>query len=342
MTANTKKTTRKTPAKSKRKYTPDPDKKPYAEVVAESIIAALEAGRAPWQKPWKPGRPGAGAPYNPVSGTVYKGINRLNLMISPYVDPRWMTYKQASDAGAQVRRGEKGTMIQYWSWEKMANKTDDNGKPVLDEKGKPVRVKVRLSRPVAFYATVFNAEQIDGLEPYVEPEPLEESWERHQRAEHIIEHSGAAIDHQEQDRAFYSVIQDRIVMPMRHQFAEADLYYATLLHELGHWTGHKSRLNRDLTGSFGSESYAKEELRAEISSMMVGIELGIGHDPGQHVSYVGSWIRALKNDPLEIFRAAADAEKIKDYILGLELDPNYSPKKESKAEKELDSSPSPY
>lgn len=322
------KTTKKTSAKKtvKRKYQPDPNKKPYAETVAESIIAALEQGTAPWQKPWEPGRPGAGLPHNPVSGTTYKGINLLSLIMTPFSDPRWMTYKQATDAGAQVRKGSKGTMIQYWSWEKMVNKTDADGKPVIDDKGKPVKQKVRLEKPTPFYATVFNAEQIDGLEPYKEPEALEESWQAIERVEKIVENSGADIRHQEQGRAYYASAADHILMPMRHQFPRADQYYATLLHELGHWTGHKSRLNRDMSGSFGSISYAKEELRAEIASMMLGMEMGIGHDPGQHVAYVESWIDVLKNDPLEIFRAASDAEKIREYMLGMELSKDYQPK----------------
>lgn len=111
---------------------------------------------------------------------------------------------------------------------------------------------------------------------------------------------------------------DSITMPERGQFPSADNYYATALHELGHWTGHPSRLDRDLSNPFGSEGYAKEELRAEISSMILGNELGIGHDPGQHVAYVGSWIKVLQEDPLEIFRAAADAEKIQAFVLAFE------------------------
>ncbi|WP_140410188.1 zincin-like metallopeptidase domain-containing protein, partial [Escherichia coli] len=106
--------------------------------------------------------------------------------------------------------------------------------------------------------------------------------------------------------------------PQQAAFPSADRYYATALHELGHWTGHASRLDRDLAHPFGSEGYAKEELRAEIASMIMGDELGIGHDPSQHVAYVKSWIKALQDDPLEIFRAAADAEKIQGFVLGLE------------------------
>ena len=130
--------------------------------------------------------------------------------------------------------------------------------------------------------------------------------------------SGARISHSAGDRAFYRPSTDSITLPEKSQFESADRYYATALHELGHWTGHPSRLDRDLAHPFGSEGYAKEELRAEISSMIVGDELGIGHDPEQHAAYVGSWIKALQDDPLEIFRASSDAEKIHDYVLAFE------------------------
>ncbi len=136
--------------------------------------------------------------------------------------------------------------------------------------------------------------------------------------EHILKASGASITHAPGDRAFYRPATDSIHLPDRGQFPTADNYYATALHELGHWTGHPSRLDRDLAHPFGSEGYAKEELRAEIASMIVGDELGIGHDPGQHAAYVGSWIKALQDEPLEVFRAAADAEKIHDYVLAFE------------------------
>jgi putative DNA primase/helicase len=126
------------------------------------------------------------------------------------------------------------------------------------------------------------------------------------------------IQHGGQNRAFYRLRTDSIHLPDKGQFPSADNYYAIALHELGHWTGHPSRLGRDLAHPFGSEGYAKEELRAEIASMILGDELGIGHDPGQHAAYVGTWINVLRDDPLEIFRAAADAEKIHGYVLALE------------------------
>ncbi|MBW9878691.1 DNA primase, partial [Escherichia coli] len=143
-------------------------------------------------------------------------------------------------------------------------------------------------------------------------------WNSIERAESILEASGAKISHDQVDRAFYRMSTDSIHLPQQASFPSADRYYATALHELSHWTGHASRLDRDLSHPFGSEGYAREELRAEIASMIIGDELGIGHDPSQHVAYVKSWIKALQDDPLEIFRAAADAEKIQGFVLGLE------------------------
>jgi len=291
-------------------------KKPFHEVVAEKLIEQLKAGAAPWQKPWEPGEPNAYLPMNPTTGKRYKGINAIYLMAQGRSDARWMTYKQAAAVGAQVRKGEKGTPVQYWKFSEEQDKLDDNGRPVLDAKGQPVKETVMLERPRVFFATVFNGEQIDGLPP-LQPKK-EQTWSAVERAEHILKASGAAITHAAGDRAFYRPSTDSITLPERGQFLSADRYYATALHELGHWTGHASRLNRDLAHPFGSEGYAKEELRAEIASMIVGDELGIGHDPGQHAAYVGSWVKALQDEPLEVFRAAADAEKIHDYVLAFE------------------------
>lgn len=292
------------------------DKKPFHETVAEKLIKQLSEGSAPWQKPWEPGDAGAFMPLNPTTGKRYKGINALHLMSEGREDQRWMTYKQAAAADAQVRMGEQGTQIQYWKFTEEQTKLDAAGQPVVDGNGAPVRQSVRLERPKVFFATVFNAEQIDGLPPLAPRK--ERSWNAIERAEQILQASGAVISNGEQDRAFYRPATDSIHLPDKSRFPTADNYYATALHELGHWTGHVSRLDRDLVHPFGSEGYAREELRAEIASMILGDELGIGHDPGQHAAYVGSWIKALQDDPLEIFRAAADAEKIHGYVLGLE------------------------
>lgn len=291
-------------------------KQEYAEQVAAKIIEQLEQGTAPWQKPWQPGE--LRLPYNPTTGKEYKGMNSLWLHAQGNSDPRWMTYNQAAGEGAQVRKGEKGSHIVYWKFSDEKKATDEQGKPIIDpETGKQKTIQVQLERPRSFTAVVFNASQIDGLPP-LEARPVGPEPERHALAETIMANSGAKIHHEAGDRAFYRPSTDSITLPERKQFDTADNYYATALHELGHWTGHPSRLDRDLSHPFGSEGYAREELRAEIASLMVGERLDIGHDPGQHAAYVGSWVKALKEDPKEIFRAASDAERIASYVMGFE------------------------
>ncbi|MBM0557860.1 DUF1738 domain-containing protein [Pseudomonas sp. PA-7-1E] len=291
-------------------------KKEYAEEVAARIVEQLEQGTAPWQKPWQPGE--LRLPYNPTTGKEYKGMNSMWLAMQGQSDPRWMTYNQASAEGGQVKKGSKGTHIVYWKFNEERKATDEQGRPILDpETGKQKTINVQLERPRSFMAVVFNASQIDGLPP-LEARPVMPEPERHARAEAILANSGAQIQHVPGDRAYYRPSTDSITLPERNQFPAADAYYATALHEVGHWTGHPSRLDRDLSHPFGSEGYAREELRAEIASLMLGERLDIGHDPEQHTAYVGSWIKALKEDPKEIFRAAADAERIAGYVMGFE------------------------
>ncbi len=292
----------------------------YVDQVATAIVKQLKEGTAPWQKPWEPGE--RFMPYNPTTGNEYRGMNAVWLMsvsqARGFTDARWMTYRQSQEQDAQVRKGEKGTPIQFWKWQGLEPVKDANGKPVLDQDGQPVRQMVRYERPRVMGAVVFNAEQIDGLPP-APARPVRPEWERHGQAETILANSGVPIRHIPGDRAFYRLAEDTITMPERTQFATGDRYYATALHELGHATGHPSRLARDLAHPFGSEGYAREELRAEIGSLMLGEQLGIGHDPSQHVAYVASWIKALEEDPREVFRAAADAEKIAKLVLSYEL-----------------------
>ncbi|MDR8093144.1 DUF1738 domain-containing protein [Burkholderia gladioli] len=295
----------------------DEQKKPFSQSVAENLIAQIKEGTAPWQRPWKAGDPSAVLPMNPTTGKRYKGINALHLMSQFRSDPRWMTYKQAQAAGAQVRKGEKSTWIQYWQFTDERVKRDDTGKPFKDKDGNTVKEVYELERPRVFYAYVFNAEQIDGLPP-LQAKKLEQDWQVIERAERILAASGASITHEAGDRAFYRPSTDRIHLPEKAQFPSAPQYYATAMHELGHWTGHHTRLDRDLAHPFGSEGYAKEELRAEIASMILGVEMGLGHDPAQHAAYVKSWVKVLEEDHLEIFRAAADAEKIQNYVLAFE------------------------
>ena len=286
-------------------------KKPFYKEVAEKLIDQLEKGVAPWQRGWS----GVGKPYNVSTGKSYRGANVINLALAGHGDPRWMTYKQAQEAGAQVKKGEKGTKVQYWIFEEMQVAVDKDGNPKLDHNGKEMLEKVRLERPKVINSVVFNAEQIDGLPPLQKQQG--NIWESIEKAEAILKNSGANIEHKFQEQAYYQPSIDKIVLPTKEQFKSPEVYYGTALHELGHWTGHSSRLDRDLSGSFGSQKYAREELRAEISSMMIEMEMGIPHDTDRHASYVQSWIKVLKEDPAEIIRASSDAEKIKDFVLSL-------------------------
>jgi antirestriction protein ArdC/phage/plasmid primase-like uncharacterized protein len=297
-----------------------PKRKPFYEEFAEKVIQHLEAGTAPWQRPWHPGKVDL-APHNPISGTVYQGTNRVNLALTGwalgYDDPRWMTYKQAQEQGYQVKAGSRSEAIVYYQFTKKEPVLDENDKPVLDENGKQKTEVVELDRPILRVAHVFNAAQIDGLPP-LQLTDKAFAWDPIEKAESILSASGAEIKHDQSNRAFYRPMTYSIHMPPRENFEEPGKYYGTALHELGHWTGHGSRMNREF-GAFGSEGYAREELRAEIASWMLGQDTGIAHDPGQHAAYVQNWVKALREDPFEIQRACRDAEHIKDYVLGLEM-----------------------
>ena len=292
-----------------------PGKPDYRTELTQKIIDALEQGTAPWQKPWD-GRPPL-LPINAMTGKPYNGCNSIWLSMQGYSDPRWATYKQATELGWQVRKGQKSSMIEYWKTYDEQIKTDDKGKPVLGEDGKPQKVRVKLDWPRVYRALVFNATQMDNVPPLETTEPKYD-WDPIEKAERIIDSSAAMVFHDERDRAYYILSADEIHLPSAEQFKTPALYYGTALHELGHWTGHPLRLNRDMTGGFGSESYAREELRAELYSYFMSAQIGIAHDAGRHASYVESWIQALKNDPNEIFRASRDAEKMVDFIVALD------------------------
>lgn len=313
-----------------------PKRRPFHEEFAEKIIEHLKAGTAPWQQPWHPGKTLA-APHNPASGTVYRGMNRVHLALSGYEDPRWMTLRQANDNGLRILPGSRATPVVYFQFTKEQEHIGEDGKPVLGEDGKPQKQTVELDKPIIRFAHVFNAEQIDGMPPLELTDKAFE-WEPVEKAENILSASGADIRHDQSNRAFYRYATDSIHLPPRENFEEPGLYYGTALHELGHWTRHASRLDRE-NGPFGSEMYAREELRAEIASWMLGQDIGIPHDPEQHAAYVNSWIKALEDDPYEIVRACRDAEQIKEYILGLEMKKELvveQPEKTAQREREED------
>lgn len=277
----------------------------YRKAVTERLIGMLESGTAPWQKPWDAGIAAMNRPHN-FNGRPYHGVNALMLWCTAidkgYEDPRWLTFKQVNKLGGHVNKGEKAQIVEYWQWEKEVENPETGEKE-----------KVPLEHPKVYRAAVFNADQCTGL-PKLRRQA--QKWSPVERAENIIAANGVPVTHNTDGSAFYSPGGDFICLPPRESFAKVDAYYSTLLHEVGHSTGHPTRLNREFGGQFGSEGYAREELRAELASTFLCGELGIattGSDE-QHAAYVKSWVSALKNDYNEIFRAAADAEKICNYL----------------------------
>jgi len=287
--------------------------------VANLLIEQLKKGTAPWQRPWcVEGLPIPMLPYNAQSGNRYKGINAMNLLLSNRADPRWLTFKQAESIGAKINRGEKGTLIQFIKTDQQRTLRDEKGKILYDEIGQPLIEKTPLAKPIVSSAWVFNAEQITGLSELKQSVPTQGQWDPILRADALIQSTGAEIHHRLTENAFYHPRYDRITLPERSQFTTPSGYYATALHELSHWTGHPSRLDRTSLMNSGLIEYSKEELRAEIASMLMGTELGISHDPGQHAAYVESWVSVLENTPFEIHSAAMDAEKIFDFLMAYE------------------------
>ena len=269
------------------------------------MIKALKEGTAPWQKPWLDND----MPRNVVTGNRYKGMNSLilseaNMRLDYGDDPRWATFLQAQSKGWRIKKGAKPIKLTFF-------------KPLEVEDQNSVNDK-RKTVPVIRYFFVFHASQIEGIQPYC---PISKEVKQHLElntiAEQLVKNSGAVICYGG-DQAYYSVSKDYIQLPKRDSFVDTVSYYATLLHELIHWTGHSSRKNRDISGAKDSISYAREELVAEIASMFLSVEVGIPMTEehfANHASYVSSWIKLLSSDPNAFFKAEKDAERAVDYIL---------------------------
>lgn len=269
------------------------------QVVTDSIIEALESGVKPWVCPWVRNGAAAGLPANMATGAAYSGINIMLLWCSAakqgFQDSGWLTYKQAQEMGAQVRKGERGTTaIFYKTLEKEAEDGEIEKIPMLKS------------------FTVFNVEQIDGLAIDAAPQPVTE-FDPLPQVEALLTRTGAKIT-ERGVKAYYQPSTDEIVLPERFRFADAANFYATGLHELVHWTGAKHRLNREKGGRFGSEKYAFEELIAELGSAFLMADLGVTGEV-QHESYVASWLKALKGDKRYIFQAASAASKAHRYLM---------------------------
>jgi antirestriction protein ArdC len=283
--------------------------------VTDSIVSQLEQGVTPWLKPWN-AEHAAGRITRPLRGNLvpYQGINVLMLWVEAvergFAAPIWMTFKQALELGAHVRKGEKGSLVVYAS---SITRTETDEASGQEEE-----------REIPFMKgyTVFNVEQIEGLpESYYAPAQARlDPVQRVARADSFFASIGAHICHGG-DMAGYSLKSDQVRMPPFEAFRDAESYYAALAHELTHWTRHPKRLDRDFGRKrFGDEGYAMEELVAELGAAFLSADLDLTPElRPDHAAYMDGWLKVLKSDKRAIFTAASHAQRAADFLHGLQV-----------------------
>jgi antirestriction protein ArdC len=281
-------------------------KRDLQQEVTARIIAELEAGAAPWIKPWS-ATPGANTPCNAVTNRPYSGCNVILLWMARaagYRTPRFLTFKQASELGGHVRKGERGTRVYFVKQLEVRDDADEA----------PARLV-----PMMREYTVFNVDQCDGLPDSVtvgKPMRVRNPDARDDLADEFLRSTGADI-REGHGEAYYVPSRDFISLPPFEAFKGADHFYGTIFHELTHWTAHKSRLDRDLKNRFGSRNYAGEELVAELGAAFLCAEFSFDGDL-RHAGYIGHWIELLQADKRAFF-ACSRASKAADYLRCLAL-----------------------
>ena len=303
------------------------------DVITKAIIAALDRGTVPWQKPWqKPRRDGfnPNIAHNAVTGKAYRGLNVVTLWAvseeKGYRSNTWLTFKQAKQLGGSIRKGEKAATVTWW---------DVITKEVEDEKTREIKAKKIFYVRLYF---VFNLEQTDGVTlpkkiAAQQPEelPEDDGFDVIDAAQSIVDgflgsDNAPTLQHHDQDRAYYSPVGDYVRLPLRTAFQEPSGYYATAFHELGHSTGHHTRLKRldkdaAKLAPFGSEDYSKEELVAELTSAFLSAEVGVDNTRANSASYIAGWLRVLKDDTSLVSKAATKAQQAANLILSGSREP---------------------
>jgi len=282
--------------------------------ITGSIVAQLEQGVRPWFKPWN-AEHAAGRITRPLraNGIPYRGINVLSLWMEAeakgYAAPIWITYRQAFELGAHVRKDEKGSLVVFAS---KTSRTETNAATGEESE-----------RDIAFLKgyTVFNVEQVEGLPAhfYQTAQQTMEPIQRIAHAENFFAAIRADIRHGG-NRAYYNITDDFVQMPPFEAFRDPESYYETLAHECTHWTRHGTRLDRDLGRKrWGDEGYAMEELVAELGAAFLSSDLGLSPEVrADHAGYIASWIKVLKDDKRAIFTAASHAQRAADFLNALQ------------------------
>lgn len=289
------------------------------QALVDRVLERLDKGAMPWDN----GMKGIAAPRNAVSGKHYRGMNLLNLMLAGKEDPRWITFNQATDANYKVKKGAKGVPIElYKTLDKRTGKDADLAAIKEEIKGMSFEERQAFKREnlqsFARSYYVFNASDVVGIEPYKSPElsPADISA-RNERIEAVIAGSQAPIFYDGNGRNFYESALDEIHLTARAAFTSDEFFYNTALHEMAHSTGHSSRLKRKMGNGFGSPEYAREELVAEMASVMTAAELGLNHSDRiieNSAEYVRSWAQLIRDNPQTLIDATFDASRATDYI----------------------------
>jgi antirestriction protein ArdC len=284
------------------------EKRDLYQEVTDRLITALEQGHAPWLKPWKDGKYlSAFEPHNALSGRPYSGINVINLLCNPFPTQGYLTFNQIKSLGGRrlpVEEAGHGTPVIFWNW--------------IEVKDAKTGEKKKI--PLIKYFTVHNVAQCTDIDPakLAQPKPVIAGAHPMNR---IAAAAGIDVRHGG-NRAFFIPAGNWVQMPSADSFRSEDHYQATLGHECIHATGHESRLKRDLSGRFGSESYAAEELIAEIGSAFLCARTGVPLDGLQHPAYIANWLTVLRNDKRAIFTAARHAAKAANFLMPEEKEEN--------------------
>jgi antirestriction protein ArdC len=294
------------------------------EAVTNTIIAAIEAGAGEWKMPWHRSGGALSRPVNIASSKAYRGVNILSLWVAAeargYTSNVWGTYRQWQAAGAQVRKGEKGSLVVFYK-ELRFNPDGAGGDDAGDNSNDGLTEKRLFARA----STVFNAAQVDGYEAPSEPDiPAPVEFDPIAVADAFVAGTGARIRYGG-DRAYYSPGSDHIQMPPAETFVgtetstPVEAFYSTELHELVHWSGAKHRLDRQFGKRFGDEAYAAEELVAELGAAFLCADLEVSLIPRpDHAAYVANWLKILKSDKKAIFTAASKAQQAVGYLEALQ------------------------
>lgn len=276
------------------------DSKSVFEIVSEQVLELLDKGVAPWRKPWT-----CRQPMNGISKKPYRGLNALMTGLAPYSDPRWLTFKQISEKGGRVKKGERSTLVTYWKW--------------LEKKQEDGTVE---SIPMLRFYLVFNLEQTEGVNlPALEQGEAKAMPEVEALVDAYRAKGGPSLRFGG-DRACYSPLLDHIQMPSREQFDTNEAFAATLLHESGHSTGHATRLGRfgAIPAPHGVEEYCFEELVAEMFVAMAAASLDLDLNLEQSAAYIDHWRKAIKGDKRLVVKAAGAAQKALDLFLGVQAE----------------------